>query len=69
MIAVSRPNAPAPTSRSWSRAGLVLAQPSGRQQRWITTREASRIVTVSEAGQGRLREWLGIDLPKLRVAA
>jgi hypothetical protein len=37
------------------------------ERRWITTREASRIVT--EAGQGGLREWLGIDLAKLRVAA
>jgi hypothetical protein len=37
--------------------------------RWITTREASRIVTVTEAGRGGLREWLGIDLAKLRVAA
>ena len=36
---------------------------------WITTREASRIVTVTEAGHAGLREWLGIDLAKLRVAA
>jgi hypothetical protein len=39
------------------------------ERRWITTREASRIVTVTEAGQAGLREWLGIDLAKLRVAA
>jgi DNA-binding transcriptional ArsR family regulator len=39
------------------------------ERRWITTREASRIVTVTEAGQSGLREWLGIDLAKLRVAA
>ena len=39
------------------------------ERRWITTREASRIVTVTEAGQGGLREWLGIDLTKLQVAA
>jgi len=37
--------------------------------RWITTREASRIVTVTEAGQGGMRKWLGIDLAELRVVA
>jgi DNA-binding transcriptional ArsR family regulator len=36
---------------------------------WITTREASRIVTVTEAGQAGLLEWLGIDLARLRSAA
>ncbi len=36
---------------------------------WITTREASRIVTVTNAGQAGLREWLGIDLAELRGAA
>ena len=36
---------------------------------WITTREASRIVTVTKAGQAGLREWLGIDLAGLRAAA
>ena len=35
---------------------------------WVTTREASRIVTVTEAGQTGLREWLGIDLARLRAA-
>jgi DNA-binding transcriptional ArsR family regulator len=39
------------------------------ERRWITTREASRIVTVTEAGEAGLQEWLGIDLAKLRVAA
>jgi hypothetical protein len=29
-------------------------------RRWITTREASRIVSVTKAGQAGLREWLGI---------
>ena len=53
MIAVSTANAPA--------AALV-----GRH--WITKREASRIVTVTEAGQDRLREWLGLDLAALRAA-
>jgi DNA-binding transcriptional ArsR family regulator len=38
-------------------------------RRWITTREASRIVTVTNAGQDGLRDWLGIDLTQLRVAA
>jgi DNA-binding transcriptional ArsR family regulator len=36
---------------------------------WISTREASRIVTVTKAGQAGLREWLGIDLAGLRAAA
>jgi DNA-binding transcriptional ArsR family regulator len=36
---------------------------------WIATREASRIVTVTQAGQDGLREWLGIDLAELRAAA
>jgi hypothetical protein len=36
---------------------------------WITTREASRIVVVTKAGQAGLREWLGIDLAELRAAA
>lgn len=36
---------------------------------WIATREASRIVTVTSAGQAGLREWLGVDLEELRSAA
>jgi hypothetical protein len=36
---------------------------------WITTREASRTVTVTEPSQSGPREWLGIDLAKLRFAA
>ena len=39
------------------------------ERRWITTREASRIVTVTKAGQAGLREWLGIDVAGLRAAA
>jgi DNA-binding transcriptional ArsR family regulator len=39
------------------------------EHRWITTREASRIVTVTGEGQSGLREWLGIDLAQLRSAA
>jgi hypothetical protein len=38
-------------------------------RRWVVTREASRIVTVTKAGQGGLRDWLGIDLAELRNAA
>jgi hypothetical protein len=36
---------------------------------WIATREASRIVAVTSAGQAGLRDWLGIDLAELRAAA
>jgi len=39
------------------------------ERRWITTREASRIVTVTEAGEAGLRDWLGADLAALRSAA
>ena len=38
-------------------------------RRWIATREASRIVTVTKAGEAGLREWLGVDLEELRAAA
>jgi hypothetical protein len=39
------------------------------ERRWITTREASRIVTVTETGRAGLREWLGVDVAELRAAA
>jgi DNA-binding transcriptional ArsR family regulator len=39
------------------------------ERRWITTREASRIVAVTEAGEAGLRDWLGVDLAQLRSAA
>jgi DNA-binding transcriptional ArsR family regulator len=39
------------------------------ERRWITTREASRIVTVTEAGETGLRDWPGVDLAALRSAA
>jgi DNA-binding transcriptional ArsR family regulator len=39
------------------------------ERRWITTREASRIITVTEEGQAGLQQWLGIDLAQLRRAA
>jgi DNA-binding transcriptional ArsR family regulator len=38
------------------------------RRRWITRREASRIVTVTPAGQAGLLEWLGIDLAGIRAA-
>jgi DNA-binding transcriptional ArsR family regulator len=38
-------------------------------RRWIATREASRIVTVTSRGQAGLRDWLGIDVAALRAAA
>jgi DNA-binding transcriptional ArsR family regulator len=39
------------------------------ERRWIVTREASRIVTVTEAGLAGLLEWPGVDLAALRSAA
>ena len=39
------------------------------ERRWIATREASRIVTVTKAGEAGLHEWLGIDLAGLRAVA
>ena len=36
-------------------------------RRWIATREASRIVTVTKVGQAGLPDWLGIDLAGLRA--
>ena len=39
------------------------------ERRWIATREASRIVTVTAADQAGLRDWLGFDLAELRAAA
>jgi DNA-binding transcriptional ArsR family regulator len=35
-------------------------------RRWITTREASRVVIVTEAGQAGLRDWLGIAIKTIR---
>ena len=40
-----------------------------KDRRWITTREASRIVTVTPAGVSGLRDWLDIDLASLHDAA
>jgi DNA-binding transcriptional ArsR family regulator len=39
------------------------------ERRWIATREASRIVAVTSAGEAGLAEWPGIDLARLRSAA
>ena len=39
------------------------------EHRWITTREASRIVTVTDTGEAALRDWPGVDLAELRAAA
>ena len=39
------------------------------ERRWIAIREASRIVTVTEAGLAGLLEWPGVDLAALRSAA
>ena len=63
--------------RAWTGASAVIIwrQPGRgrhhhvRERRWIATREASRIVTVTEAGHTGLRDWLGIDLAELRGAA
>jgi DNA-binding transcriptional ArsR family regulator len=48
--------------------GAALATEMTRR-RWLHSQEASRIVTVSAAGQQGLRDWLGIDLAELRAAA
>ena len=39
------------------------------QRRWISTREASRVVTITRAGADGLRAWVDIDLDRLRSAA
>src|SRR5580693_6390585 len=39
------------------------------ERRWITTREASRIVAVTEAGEAALRDWPGVDVAQLRSGA
>jgi DNA-binding transcriptional ArsR family regulator len=38
-------------------------------RRWIAGREASRVLTVTQAGYDGVREWLGVDLDALRAAA
>ncbi len=53
-------------SRHLERTALITAF---AERHWIATREASRIVTVTEVGETGLRDWLGIDLAELRSAA
>ena len=62
--------------RDWSERRYHLAGSLGAaltrtmlERRWIATREASRIVTVTRAGEAGLHDWLGIDLARLRAAA
>jgi DNA-binding transcriptional ArsR family regulator len=62
--------------RDWSERRFHLAGSLGAaltrtllEQGWIATREASRIVTVTEAGQAGLLDWPGVDLAALRSAA
>jgi DNA-binding transcriptional ArsR family regulator len=62
--------------RDWSERRYHLAGSLGAaltrtmlERRWIATREASRIVTVTEAGLAGLLEWPGVDLAALRSAA
>jgi DNA-binding transcriptional ArsR family regulator len=62
--------------RDWSERRFHLAGSLGAaltrtllERRWIATREASRIVTVTETGQAGLLEWPGVDLAALRSAA
>lgn len=35
---------------------------------WLRSQPASRAVTVTDSGQAGLRDWLGLDLPRLRAA-
>jgi DNA-binding transcriptional ArsR family regulator len=39
------------------------------RREWVTRQDGSRIVTVTPAGGAGLREWLGVDLGRLRTAA
>jgi DNA-binding transcriptional ArsR family regulator len=59
------------SERRYHLAGSLGAALTGAflDRRWIVTREASRIVTVTEAGQCGLQDWLGVDLAELRAAA
>ena len=62
--------------RDWSERRFHLAGSLGAaltrtmlERHWIATREASRIVTVTQAGQAALLDWAGVDLAALRSAA
>ena len=39
------------------------------RRRWIRGQDASRVVSVTPAGQAGLSDWLGIDLAQLRAVA
>ena len=59
------------SERRYHLAGSLGAALTGAfvERGWIVTREASRIVTVTKAGQAGLQDWLGVDLAELRAAA
>jgi len=65
---MTRASPSAPRAAVLDRLGAALTS-SLVTRRWITTREASRIVSVTKAGEAGLREWLGVDLASLRSAA
>jgi DNA-binding transcriptional ArsR family regulator len=50
------------------RLGAALTAEMVRRD-WLHTREASRIVTVTEAGRDGLLDWLAVDVARLRPAA
>lgn len=59
----------------WSEHRLHLAGSLGAglttemlRRKWLRSHEASRIVTVTPAGQAGLRDWLGVDLAQLEAA-
>jgi DNA-binding transcriptional ArsR family regulator len=59
------------SERRYHLAGSLGAALTATMQsrRWIGTREASRVVAVTDAGEVGLRELLGVDLPRLRAVA
>lgn len=59
------------TERRHHMAGGMGAAVAGELTRrgWIRPREGSRIVSVTPAGAGGLRDWLGVDLEQLKAAA
>ncbi len=59
------------TERRHHLAGGMGAAVAGELARrgWIAPREGSRIVSVTPAGVSGLRDWLGVDLERLRRAA
>ena len=59
------------SERKYHLAGSLGAALSAAMlsRKWIITREASRVVSVSEAGLTGVRDWVGVDLHSLRAAA